>query len=227
MLLLLFMSRRNLYLRGSFTESNGRNVNPGNIIHNRNPKRPARTINPNDFDKYIDILKVNNRYPIPKELTLPIYTTPYTLDKDIYLAKDSVINFFGTAPAYLNKFSISSNNTVYDISTKFTYTETGTTFVTQNTDTDWTIIYIEYLENFYRITYIVHRVAGEITISIPANSYYYQYIGNYNSEEIPALTFYEGDQPILYLNSVSTPTDDGNGRIVTSSLITQFVFTSN
>ena len=86
MLLLLFMSRRNLYLRGSFTESNGRNVNPGNIIHNRNPKRPARTINPNDFDKYIDILKVNNRYPIPKELTLPIYTTPYTLDKDLYLA---------------------------------------------------------------------------------------------------------------------------------------------
>ena len=160
MLLLLFMSRRNLYLRGSFTESNGRNVNPGNIIHNRNPKRPARTINPNDFDKYIDILKVNNRYPIPKELTLPIYTTPYTLDKDIYLAKDSVINFFGTAPAYLNKFSISYNNTIYDISAKFTYTETGKTVVTQNDETDWTIIYIEYLENFYRITYIVHRVAG-------------------------------------------------------------------
>ena len=227
MLLLLFMSRRNLYLRGSFTESNGRNVNPGNIIHNRNPKRPARTINPNDFDKYIDILKVNNRYPIPKELTLPIYTTPYTLDKDIYLAKDSVINFFGTAPAYLNKFSISSNNTIYDISTKFTYTETGTTFVTQNTDTDWTIIYIEYLDNFNRITYIVHRVAGSLSITIPANSYYYESTGNYDAEEIPALTFYEGDQPILYLNSVSTPTDDGNARIVTSSLITQFVFTSN
>ena len=227
MLLLLFMSRRNLYLRGSFTESNGRNVNPGNIIHNRNPKRPARTINPNDFDKYIDILKVNNRYPIPKELTLPIYTTPYTLDKDIYLAKDSVINFFGTAPAYLNKFSISSNNTVYDISTKFTYTESGILASTANSESDTSIIYIEYLENFYRITDIVHRVAGEITISIPANSYYYQYIGNYNSEEIPALTFYEGDQPILYLNSVSTPTDDGNARIVTSSLITQFVFTSN
>ena len=220
------MSRRNLYLRGSFTESNGRNVNPGNIIHNRNPKRPARTINPNDFDKYIDILKVNNRYPIPKELTLPIYTTPYTLDKDIYLAKDSVINFFGTAPAYLNKFSISTSNYIYDV-TQFTYTETGTTIVTQSSDSDYTIIYIEYLENFYRITYIVHRVAGEITISIPANSYYYQYIGNYNSEEIPALTFYEGDQPILYLSSVSTPTFDGNARIVTSSLITQFVFTSN
>ena len=227
MLLLLFMSLRNLYLRGSFTESNGRNVNPGNIIHNRSPKRPARTINPNDFDKYIDILKVNNRYPIPKELTIPIYTTPYTLDKDLYLAKDSVINFFGTAPAYLNKFSISANNIIYNISDKFTYTESGTTVVTSNSNSDYTIIYIEYLENFYRITYIVHRVAGEITISIPANSYYYQYIGNYNSEEIPALTFYEGDQPILYLNSVSTPTDDGNGRIVTSSLITQFVFTSN
>ena len=227
MLLLLFMSRRNLYLRGSFTESNGRNVNPGNIIHNRNPKRPARTINPNDFDKYIDILKVNNRYPIPKELTLPIYTTPYTLDKDIYLAKDSVITFNGTSPAYINYYNISRTNNIYKISDDFTYTETGQTIVTTNTDTDWTFIYIEYLENFYRITYIVHRVAGELSITIPANSYYYESTGNYDAEEIPALTFYEGDQPILYLNSVSTPTDDGNGRIVTSSLITQFVFTSN
>ena len=227
MLLLLFMSRRNLYLRGTFSESNGRNVNPGNIIHNRNPRRPARTINPNDFDKYIDILKVNNRYPIPKELTLPIYTTPYTLDKDLYLAKDSVINFFGTAPAYLNKFSISTNNTIYNISDKFTYTESERTVVTSGTDSDYTIIYIEYLDNFYRITYIVHRVAGEISITIPANSYYYDIIANYNAEEIPALTFYEGDQSILHLSAPSTPTVDGNARIVTSSLITKFVLISN
>ena len=226
-MLLLFMSRRNLYLRGTFSESNGRNVNPGNIIHNRNPRRPARTINPNDFDKYIDILKVNNRYPIPKELTLPIYTTPYTLDKDLYLAKDSVINFFGTAPAYLNKFSISTNNTIYNISDKFTYTESERTVVTSGTDSDYTIIYIEYLDNFYRITYIVHRVAGEISITIPANSYYYDIIANYNAEEIPALTFYEGDQSILHLSAPSTPTVDGNARIVTSSLITKFVLISN
>lgn len=226
MLLLLFMSRRNLYLRGLFTESNGRNVNPGNIIHNRNPKRPARTINPNDFDKYIDILKVNNRYPIPKELTLPIYTTPYTLDKDIYLAKDSVITFNGTSPAYINYFNISKDSSIFKISDKFTYTETGTTHVTNNNDTDWTFIYIEYLENFYRITYIVHRYNGSLSISIPANSYYYVVSGNYDAEEIPTLTFYEGtSQQILSLSAISTPTDDGNGRIITSSLITQFVFT--
>ena len=218
---------RTLNLRGTFTESQSRNLN-GRILRNSsNPNPPPRVVSSNDFDRYINILKANNRYPIPKELTLPVYTTPYTLDKDLYLAKDSVISFFGTAPAYLNKFSLSSNNTIYDISTKFTYTETGTTFVTQNTDTDWTIIYIEYLDNFNRITYIVHRVAGSLSITIPANSYYYESTGNYDAEEIPALTFYEGDQPILYLNSVSTPTDDGNGRIVTSSLITQFVFTSN
>ena len=225
-MLLLFMSRRNLYLRGSFTESNGRKVNPGNIIHNRNPKRPAQTINPNDFDKYIDILKVNNRYPIPKELTLPIYTTPYTLDKDIYLAKDSVISFFGTSPAYLNKFSLSTNNRIHNVS-QFTYTENGATFVTQNTDTDYSLIYIEYISNFYKITYIVHRASGPIELHAPANSYYYKTTGNYNAEDIPVLTFYEGDQSILSLSAPSTPTVDGKTQIATSSLITQFVFTSN
>ena len=218
---------RTLNLRGTFTEGESRNLN-GRILRNTsNPNPPPRVVTSNDFDRYINILKANNRYPIPKEQTLSIYTTPHTIDKDIYLAKDSVINFFGTAPAYLNKFSISYNNTIYDISAKFTYTETGKTAVTQNDETDWTIIYIEYLENYYRITYIVHRVSGQITITIPANSYYYFSAGNYDAEEIPTLTFYEGDQPILYLSSVSTPTFDGNARIVTSSLITQFVFTSN
>ena len=227
MLLLLFMSRRNLYLRGTFSESNGRNVNPGNIIHNRNPRRPARTINPNDFDKYIDILKVNNRYPIPKELTLPIYTTPYTLDKDLYLAKDSVINFFGTAPAYLNKFSISTNNTIYNISDKFTYTVEGTTINIPNSPQDYTIIYIQYLENWYRVTYIVHRIASELSITIPTNSYYYDTPGNYNdADDFPSLAFYEGDQNILALTAPSNSTIDGNARITTSSLITQFVFTA-
>lgn len=216
---------RTLNLRGTFTESESRNLN-GRIIRNKNPNPPPRVISSNDFDRYINILKANNRYPIPKELTLPIYTTPYTLDKDLYLAKDSVISFFGTAPAYLNKFSLSTNNTIYDISSKFTYTENGATFVTQNTDTDWTIIYIEYLENFYRVTYIAHRVAGPLTISIPANSYYFETTGNYNADEIPTLTFYEGDQSILLLSAPSTPTIDGNARIVTSSLITQFVLPS-
>ena len=217
---------RTLNLRGTFTESESRNLN-GRIIRNKNPNPPPRVVTSNDFDRYINILKANNKYPIPKELTLPIYTTPYTLDKDLYLAKDSVINFLGTAPAYLNKFSISLDNIVFFIYQKFSYTTEAKQLNLDASDLDRTVIYIEYLENFYRVTYIVHRVAGEVTITIPANSYFWVELGNYNAEEIPTLTFYEGDQSILLLSAPSTPTIDGNARIVTSSLITQFVFTSN
>ena len=219
---------RTLNLRGTFTEGESRNLN-GRILRNTsNPNPPPRVVTSNDFDRYINILKANNRYPIPKEQTLSIYTTPHTIDKDIYLAKDSVISFFGTAPAYLNKYSISYNNTVYDISSQFQYTETGTTIVTQNTETDYVLIYIEYLSNFYRVTFIVHRVSGSVTLTVPANSYFFHSAaGTFDAEEIPTLTFYEGDQSILLLSAPSTPTIDGNARIVTSSLITQFVFTSN
>ena len=217
---------RTLNLRGTFTEGESRNLN-GRILRNTsNPNPPPRVVTSNDFDRYINILKANNRYPIPKEQTLSIYTTPHTIDKDIYLAKDSVISFFGTAPAYLNKFSLSTNNYIHNVS-QFTYTESGITLVPSESDLDKTIIYIEYLENFYRVTYIAHRVAGPLTISIPANSYYFETTGNYNADEIPTLTFYEGDQSILLLSAPSTPTIDGNARIVTSSLITRFVFTSN
>ncbi|ASH99036.1 hypothetical protein [Human fecal virus Jorvi2] len=219
---------RTLNLRGTFTEGESRNLN-GRILRNTsNPNPPPRVVTANDFDRYINILKANNRFPIPKEQTLSISTTPYTLDKDIYLAKDSVISFFGTSPAYLNKFSLSTgSSTVYDISAKFQYTASGTTIVTQNTEQDYSLIYIEYLSNFYRVTYIVHRVSGPVTLTVPANSYYYSINSDYNAEEIPTLTFYEGDQTILLLSAPSTPTIDGDARIVTSSLITQFVFTSN
>ena len=217
---------RTLNLRGTFTEGESRNLN-GRILRNSsNPNPPPRVVTSNDFDRYINILKANNRYPIPKEQTLSIYTTPYTLDKDIYLAKDSVISFFGTAPAYLNKFSLSTNNYIHNVS-QFSYTENGITFVTQNTDTDFSLIYIEYISNFYKITYIVHRASGPIELHAPANSYYYETTGNYNAEDIPILTFYEGDQSILSLSAESTPTEDGHTQIATSSLITQFVFTSN
>lgn len=217
---------RTLNLRGTFTEGESRNLN-GRILRNSsNPNPPPRVVSSNDFDRYINILKANNRYPIPKEQTLSIYTTPHTIDKDIYLAKDSVISFFGTAPAYLNKFSLSYINIIHDISSKFTYTETGLN-IPLNSETDSSIIYIEYLENFYRVTYIVHRVSGSVTLTVPANSYFFHANGNYDAEEIPTLTFYEGDQSILLLSAPSTPTIDGNARIVTSSLITQFVFTSN
>ena len=219
---------RTLNLRGTFTESESRNLN-GRILRNTsNPNPPPRVVTSNDFDRYINILKANNRYPIPKELTLPIYTTPYTLDKDLYLAKDSVISFFGTAPAYLNKFSLSYNNTVYDISSKFQYNESEINSSISNSEEDYSLIYIQYLENWYRVTFIVHRVAGELSITIPTNSYYYDIPGNYNdADDFPTLTFYEGDQSILHLSAPSNSTIDGNAQIVTSSLITQFVFTSN
>ena len=218
---------RTLNLRGTFTEGESRNLNGRILRKSTNPNPPPRVVTSNDFDRYINILKANNRYPIPKELTLPIYTTPYTLDKDLYLAKDSVISFFGTAPAYLNKFSLSCNNTIYDISSKFVYTQNSINPGTGESDEDVTFIYIEYISNFYKITYIVHRASGASNVTIPANSYYEIFFGNYNAEDIPVLTFYEGDQSILSLSAPSTPTVDGKTQIATSSLITQFVFTSN
>ena len=215
---------RTLNPRGTFTEGESRNLN-GRILRNSsNPNPPPRVVSSNDFDRYINILKANNRYPIPKEQTLSIYTTPYTLDKDLYLAKDSVISFFGTSPAYLNKFSISNIDYKYNVS-EYQYTETGTTIVTQ-AEPDYVLTYIEYLANFYRITFIVHRVSGSVTLTIPANSYFFHAATpSFDAEEIPSLTFYEGDQVILQVNAPSTPTIDGNAQIITSSLITQFVFT--
>ena len=216
---------RTLNLRGTFTEGESRNLN-GRILRNSStPNPPPRVVTSNDFDRYINILKANNRYPIPKEQTLSIYTTPHTLDKDIYLAKDSVISFFGTAPAYLDKFSLPGSS-ILKISDKFTYTSVSKTINTPSNPNDYSLVYIEYLANFYRVTYIVHRATGSVTLSVPANSYYFKTQGNYSDDEIPSLTFYEGDQVILQVNAPSTPTIDGNAQIITSSLITQFVFTS-
>ena len=218
---------RTLNLRGTFTEGEPRNLN-GRILRNStNPNPPPRIVTSNDFDRYINILKANNRYPIPKELTLPIYTTPYTLDKDLYLAKDSVISFFGTAPAYLNKVSISANNKVYDLPAQFIFTQNEVEYSFTVGNDDRTIVYIEYISNFYKITYYVHRAQASTKLTIPANSYWAALSGDYMTDDLPALTFYEGDQPIISLSAESTPTTDGIGQIVTSSLITQFVFTSN
>lgn len=219
---------RTLNLRGTFTEGESRNLNGRILRKSTNPNPPPRVVTSNDFDRYINILKANNRFPIPKEQTLSIYTTPHTIDKDIYLAKDSVISFFGTSPAYLNKFSISYKNTIYDISAKFQFTTDGVQ-ITTSTDPDKYLIYIEYLSNFYRITFLVHRSSDPVTWHVPANSYYFYQTSSepFSADEIPAVSFYEGDQAILQLTAPSTPTTEGNAQIVTSSLITQFVFTSN
>lgn len=220
---------RTLNLRGTFTEGEPRNLN-GRILRNTsNPNPPPRVVTSNDFDRYINILKANNRYPIPKEQTLSIYTTPHTIDKDIYLAKDSVISFFGTSPAYLNKFSLSAgSNIVYDISAKFTFTATQKDIQIPGNSTDYSIVYIEYISNFYRITYIVHRDSSPKSVSIPGNCYYYELLDDYPSyDNYPSLHFYEGDQAILQLPAYCPASSDSLSSFVTSSLITQFVFTSN
>ena len=218
---------RTLNLRGTFTEGESRNLNGRILRKSTNPNPPPRVVTSNDFDRYINILKANNRFPIPKELTLPVYTTPYTLDKDLYLAKDSVINFLGTAPLYLNKFSLTTNNSsVYNISDKFTYTSVTKTINIPNSPKDYTIVYIQHHGSWYRVTYIVHRVASELSITIPNDSYYYDTPGQYDDvNDFPSIIFYEGDNYQLKLTAPSTSTVDGNAQITTSSLITQFVFT--
>ena len=218
---------RTLNLRGTFTEGESRNLNGRILRKSTNPNPPPRVVTSNDFDRYINILKANNRFPIPKEQTLSIYTTPHTIDKDLYLAKDSVISFFGTSPAYLNKFSLSAGSKVYDLPAKFIFTQNEVKYSFTVGNDDRTIVYIEYISNFYKITYYVHRAQASTTLTIPANSYWAALGGDYMGSGIPVLTFYEGDQSILSLSAESTPTTDGSAQIVTSSLITQFVFTSN
>ena len=219
---------RTLNLRGTFTEGESRNLN-GRILRNTsNPNPPPRVVTSNDFDRYINILKANNRYPIPKEQTLSIYTTPHTIDKDIYLAKDSVISFFGTSPALINKFSLSYNNTVYDIASNFQYATNAISPTVDIQNDDYSVIMIFFTDNYYKIEYHVYRMNNHtLTINIPAYCYYYLKLHTeYPSDEVPALTFYEGDIPIISLGSPSNVEDNKISRIVTSSYITQFVLPS-
>ena len=219
---------RTLNLRGTFTEGESRNLN-GRILRNTsNPNPPPRVVTSNDFDRYINILKANNRYPIPKEQTLSIYTTPHTIDKDIYLAKDSVISFFGTSPALINKFSLSYNNTVYDIASNFQYATNAISPTVDIQNDDYSVIMIFFTDNYYKIEYHVYRMNNHtLKINIPAYCYYYLKLHTeYPSDEVPALTFYEGDIPIISLGSPSNVEDNKISRIVTSSYITQFVLPS-
>ena len=81
-------------------------------------------------------------------------------------------------------------------------------------------------ESWYRVTYIVHRDSTPKTISIPSNSYYYELLEDYPEyENYPSLYFYEGDQAILQLNVYCDKLSYSIAAVITSSLITQFVFT--
>lgn len=191
---------RTLNLRGTFTEGESRNLN-GRILRNTsNPNPPPRVVTSNDFDRYINILKANNRFPIPKEQTLTIYTTPYTLDKDIYLSKDSVISFSGvTSNIYLFSLNMQNNENKQAIDGNFASGDSIS--LTQGR---WTVIIVSIRDTYYEIVFNVYMVTSSKVLPIPANSYYYAKIGSYDSNT-PVLTFYETDNdPILSIASVST-----------------------
>lgn len=191
---------RTLNLRGTFTESQSRNLN-GRILRNSsNPNPPPRVVSSNDFDRYINILKANNRYPIPKEQTLSIYTTPYTLDKDIYLAKDSVISFSGvTSNIILFSLNMLNNDNKQSIDGNFIAGRSVS--LTQGR---WTVIIVSIRDTYYEIVFNVYSVEGSKFLPIPENSYYYTSLGSYDGNT-PILTLYESiNAPILSIASVSS-----------------------
>ena len=189
---------RTLNLRGTFTEGEPRNLN-GRILRNStNPNTPPRVVSSNDFDRYINILKANNRFPIPKEQTLSISTTPYTLDKDLYLAKDSVISFSGvTSNIYLFSLNMQNNDNKQSIDGNFI--AGNSISLTQGR---WTVIIVSIRDTYYEIVFNVYMVTSSKVLPIPANSYYYAKIGSYDGNT-PVLTFYESiNDPIISIASV-------------------------
>lgn len=213
---------RTLNLRGTFTEGESRNLN-GRILRNTsNPNPPPRVVTSNDFDRYINILKANNRFPIPKEQTLSIYTTPYTLDKDIYLAKDSVISFSGiTSNIYLFSLNMQNNENKQAIDGNFV---AGTSI--SLTQGRWTVIIVSIRDTYYEIVFSVYMITSSKVIPVPENSYYYTKIGSYDGNT-PVLTFYESiNDPILSIASVSTNGTEiyNNADILVSRKFVNFAF---
>lgn len=191
---------RTLNLRGTFTEGETRNLN-GRIIRNTsNPNPPPRVVTSNDFNRYINILKANNRFPIPTEQTISISTTPYTLDKDLYLAKDSIISFSGvTSNIYLFSLNMQNNDSKQSIDGNFI---AGTSI--SLTQGRWTVIIVSIRDTYYEIVFNVYQINGSKTLPVPENSYYYTSLGSYDGNT-PILTLYESiNSPILSIASVST-----------------------
>lgn len=213
---------RTLNLRGTFTEGESRNLN-GRILRNTsNPNPPPRVVTSNDFDRYINILRANNRFPIPKEQTLSIYTTPYTLDKDLYLAKDSVISFSGVT-SNINLFSLNMQNNENKQAIDGNFVAGDSIRLTQGR---WTVIIVSIRDTYYEIVFSVYSITSSKSIPIPANSYYYAKIGSYDGNT-PVLTFYETENdPILSIASVSTNSTEiyNNADILVSRRFVNFPF---
>ena len=213
---------RTLNLRGTFTEGESRNLN-GRILRNTsNPNPPPRVVTSNDFDRYINILKANNRFPVPREQTLTINTTPYTLDRDIYLAKDSVISFSGlTSNIYLFSLNMLNNDNKQSIDGNFI---AGTSI--SLTQGRWTVIIISIRDTYFEIVFSVYMINSSKVLPIPANSYYYTSLGSYDGNT-PVLTFYESiNDPILSIASVSTNGTElyNNSDILVSRKFVNFPF---
>ena len=213
---------RTLNLRGTFTEGESRNLNGRILRKSTNPNPPPRVVTSNDFDRYINILKANNRYPIPKELTLPIYTTPYTLDKDLYLAKDSVISFSGIVTSNINLFSLNMQNNE-DKLLVGNFVAGDSITLTQGR---WTVIIVTIRDTYYEIIFSVYMISSSKVLPLPGSSYYYTKIGSYDGNT-PILTFYETDNdPILSVASVSTNGTEiyNNADILVSKRFVNFPF---
>ena len=213
---------RTLNLRGTFTEGETRNLN-GRIIRNTsNPNPPPRVVTSNDFNRYINILKANNRFPIPTEQTLSISTTPYTLDKDLYLAKDSVISFSGvTSNIILFSLNMLNNDNKQSIDGNFI---AGTSI--SLTQGRWTVIIVSIRDTYYEIVFNVYQINGSKTLPVPQNSYYYTSLGSYDGNT-PILTLYESiNAPILSIASVSTNGSElyNNSDILISNTSFHFPF---
>ena len=212
---------RTLNLRGTFTEGESRNLN-GRIIRNTsNPNPPPRVVTSNDFDRYINILRANNRFPIPKEQTLSISTTPYTLDKDLYLAKDSVISFSGVT-SNINLFSLNMLNNDNKLLVGSFVAGTSISL----TQGRWTVIIVSIRDTYYEIVFNVYQVNSSKVLPVPENSYYYAKIGSYDGNT-PVLTFYEtANDPILSIASVSANGTElyNNSDILVSRSFVNFPF---
>lgn len=199
------MSRRSLYLEGTFSESDRRNPRNGTVIRSRNPNPPAPVITPNDFDRYIGILRANNLYHDPIEYNIETNDNPYIIDDDTYFKKNSQIKFSGGTPnIYLFSLNMQNNDNKQAIDGNFVAGGSASIRLTQGR---WTVIIVSIRDTYYEIRFTVYMVSSSKVIFIPEHSYYYTKIGSYDGNT-PVLTFYETvNDPILSIASVST---DGN-----------------